>query len=76
MPDKSITQFAPIASDVNAINVIFDGAGAVAHVDINVTIRDSDGGRRSKSCSTVATDFAGFPTADEAAIVAGTALGF
>lgn len=77
MADKTgITIFAPTAADVQAIMLVFDGAGALSTIEISVTIRDSDGGKTTKNCTAVAADFAGFPTAAEAATKAAIELGF
>lgn len=76
MADKTgVTIFEPVASDVQAVVSMFV-AGALDTIEITVSVRDSDGGSTTKTCTALAADFAGFPTAAEAATKAATELGF
>lgn len=78
MPDKAITQYTPVANDVRSLTVVFDGAGGVSEVVINVGVRDSDGGVSVKNCSAVDGDFTAdlASTAAEGATKAAADLGF
>ena len=77
MADKTgVTIFEPTAADVQSLVLTMDGAGKLSVIEISVSIRNSDGGTETKNCPALAADFAGYPTAAEAAKKAAAELGF
>ena len=58
MADKSVNIIEPVASDIESITVIYDGAGNPASIDISSVIRTSDSNvRYAGNCSAVLADF-------------------
>ena len=58
MADKSVTIMEPTASDVEALTIIFDGAGNPVSVEVACIMQTSDDDvRHSGSCTTAPGDY-------------------
>lgn len=58
MADKTVTITEPTALDVQAITIVFDGAGNPVSVEVACIIQTSDGEvRHSGNCTTVPADY-------------------
>ncbi len=58
MTDKNVVIIEPTASDIQAITIIYDGAGNPTSVDVSCAIRTSDGEvSHTGNCTTVPADY-------------------